>query len=309
VEYVTLGRTGLEASVAGLGCGGHSRLGKRYGASDADAERVVRAALDLGINFIDTARGYGTEAAVGSAIRGRRDAVIVSTKSHVDPEAGVKGLRDNLEKSLEALRTDYVDIFHLHGLRPSQYDYCAAELVPAMKRFQQEGKVRFIGATELFGRDTGHEMLERAVPDGHFDVIMVGFNLLNHSARARVFRHTVAHDIGTLIMFAVRRALSRDDALKELIDDLLESGELDAANVNTSAPMEFVTRHPEVHSLVEAAYRFCRHEPGAHVILTGTGKVEHLEENVRAILAPQLPREIVDELSRRFGHLDCVSGN
>lgn len=308
MEYVRLGRTGLEASVAGLGCGGHSRLGKRYGASDAEAERVVRAALDLGINFIDTARAYRTESIVGRAIRGRRDEIIISTKSHI-PEDGAAGLRESLEKSLERLGTDYVDIFHLHGLRLQQHDYCVQQLLPEMRRMQEQGKIRFIGVTEIFGADTGHQMLARALPEDHFDVVMVGFNLLNPSARERVFKQTLAHDVGTLIMFAVRRALSQQAALRELIEDLLNRGVLDSKLVNASDPFGFVTEHPEIHGLVDAAYRFCRHEPGAHVILTGTGKVAHLEENVRSILAPPLPREIVEGLAARFGHVDSVSGN
>lgn len=309
MEYVRLGRTGLEASVAGLGCGGHSRLGKRYGASDAEAEQVVRAALDLGINFIDTARAYRTESIVGNAIKGRRDDVIISTKSQIVDGAGAKGLRQSLEKSLVRLGTDYVDIFHVHGLRPNQYDYCLDELLPEMRRMQDEGKIRFIGATELFGGDTRHEMLASALPDNHFDVIMVGFNLLNPSARAQVFKQTLAHDVGTLVMFAVRRALSRQDTLKELIDELIAKGELTSTQVDADDPLGFVTRHGEVHDLVQAAYRFCRHEPGAHVTLTGTGNVEHLEENVRSILAPPLPREVMEGLTERFGHIDSVSGN
>ncbi len=69
------------------------------------------------------------------------------------------------------------------------------------------------------------------------------------------------------------------------------------------------TSNPEVKSLIEAAYRFCRHEPGAHVILTGTGSVEHLRENVDAILAPPLPPKLLADLERIFGNVDSVSGD
>ncbi len=71
MDYTTLGRTGLRVSVAGLGCGGNSRLGKADGRSFAESVAVVRRALDLGVNFLDTAAAYGTEEIVGDAISQR----------------------------------------------------------------------------------------------------------------------------------------------------------------------------------------------------------------------------------------------
>ena len=69
MEYVMLGRTGLRVSVAGLGCGGFSRLGLGTGKSNAEAVALVRQALDMGVNLLDTAAAYGTEAIVGEAIK------------------------------------------------------------------------------------------------------------------------------------------------------------------------------------------------------------------------------------------------
>ena len=81
MEYTTLGKTGLEVSVAGLGCGGASRLGQGDGKSQAESVALVRRAHELGVNFFDTARAYGTEEVVGNAITGRREEVVVSTKT------------------------------------------------------------------------------------------------------------------------------------------------------------------------------------------------------------------------------------
>src|SRR5476651_1387148 len=85
MEYKILGRTGLNVSVAGLGCGGHSRLGQTYGNSFEQSVAVVKAAIDMGINFIDTAAAYGTEKIVGEAVRGMRDKVFISTKTAILP--------------------------------------------------------------------------------------------------------------------------------------------------------------------------------------------------------------------------------
>lgn len=282
------------------------------GNDEAHAALVVSCALDLGVNFIDTARAYGTEAAVGQAIAGRRDRLVISTKASAgrgDRLLRPEELTASLEKSLTRLGTDYVDVFHLHGVRPEQYDHCVDVLVPEMRRQRDLGKLRFLGITEQFVGDTGHRVLQRAVRDDLFDVVMVGFNLLNPSARERVFPYTLEHSVGTLIMFAVRRALSQPAALGELVAGLVERGEVDARHVNGEDPLRFIREHTGVLSVVEAAYRFCRHEPGAHVILTGTGNPDHLKQNLAAIQAPPLPEEITSALRRLFGGVDSVSGN
>lgn len=317
MQTVRLGRTGVEVSVAGLGCGGHSRLGMRGGASVEDASRVVSAALDLGISFIDTARAYGTEEAVGLGVKGRRDQAFISTKA--SPSGGGRGwdselisaaaLSESLDGSLRRLGVDHVDLFHLHGVPPGQYDHCVELLLPEMKRQQKAGKIRFLGITEGFGADTRHEMLARAAHDGHFDVMMVGFNLLNPSARRNVFPQTLGRDIGTLIMFAVRRALSHPEVLVETIGKLVESGEIEAVKIDRDDPLGFVRDTPGIASTIEAAYRYCRHEPGAHVVLTGTGSVEHLKANIAAIQAPPLPAALQTRLADIFGDVDSVSGN
>lgn len=312
MERVKLGRTGLEVSVAGLGCGGHSRLGMATGHDEAHATRIVEAALDLGIDFIDTARAYGTEVAVGKALHGHRDKVVISTKSSPggrDGPLSAGELRESLEKSLGRLGTDYVDVFHLHGVSESQLEHVAEVLVPEMERLREEGKIRFLGVTEHFGADTSHRMLQGALPADLFDVIMVGFNLLNPSARLSVFPLTEQYDVGTLIMFAVRRALSRPDALRELVGGLIARGEIDADSVERDDPLGFVVAEHEVASPVDAAYRFCRHEPGADVILTGTGNADHLRENVVSILRPPLPDPLSARLRAIFGSVDSVSAN
>jgi aryl-alcohol dehydrogenase-like predicted oxidoreductase len=312
MQTVRLGRTGAEVSVAGLGCGGASRLGMARGASAEDAARVVTRALDLGVTFIDTARAYGTEDAVGLGIRGRRDGLFLSTK--VSPGRGERlltaaELAESLDQSLRRLGTDHVDVFHLHGLALDHYERAVEILVPELKRQQAAGKIRFLGVTEGFGRDTGHAMLTRALPDDHFDVVMVGFNLMNPSARTRVFPQTLDRDVGTLIMFAVRRTLSDPAALREAVASLVARGEVDADAVDAEDPLGFLRPYAASGALTEAAYRFCRHEPGAQVILTGTGDVNHLEANLAAIEGPPLPPEALDRLERLLGAVDSVSGN
>jgi L-galactose dehydrogenase len=310
MEFTTLGRTGLRVSVAGLGCGGHSRLGTAHGASQKKAAELVSFALDQGVNFIDTAAAYGTEPAVGMALQGRRESAVISTKAAASGRDGMRPVSDivaSLDNSLVQLKTDYIDVFNVHGVTMLDVDHVLQEVVPELKRQQQMGKIRHLGVTEAFIRDPGHKMLQHVLPEDIFDVAMVGFNLLNPSARRLVFPLTQKHNVATQIMFAVRRALSQPDALVELVAELLEQAVV--TGVDRNDPLGFVAAHPQVRSVVEAAYRFCRYEPGATVVLTGTGSADHLAENLASIMAPPLPQELLEQLEDLFGDVDSVSGN
>ncbi|MEG3152050.1 aldo/keto reductase [Sphingomonas sp. ZT3P38] len=318
MEYVRLGRTDAQVSVVGLGCGGHSRLGMARGATTAEAGDLVRHAIDRGITFIDTALVYRTEEAVALGIRGQdRSKLFLSTKSQVG-HAGAEMSPENftaaefaanLDSSLGRLGTDYVDLFHLHGVSLAQLDHAREVLLPEMLRQQQAGKIRFIGLTEVFRYDTEHKMLQAALPAMPIDVVMVGFNLLNPGARKTVFPLTMSRDIGTLIMFAVRRGLNSAEHVREAVAELIERHEIDPAAINPDDPLDFLRAAPGVRSQIEAAYRFCRHEPGAHVVLTGTGSAAHLDENIAAILAPPLPESVQAKLAAVFGGVTSASAN
>lgn len=318
MQTTTLGRTGLTVSIAGLGCGGHSRLGQAYGNSTEQSVSVVKAAIDAGVNFIDTAAAYGTEEIVGQAVRGCRDQVVISSKQLIF-RPGTSNLGQDfktpedyaadIEKNLKRLGTDYIDIFHPHGIMPDQYDYCVNELVPVLLKFRDQGKIRFLGLTERFIFDPQHKMLSRALEDDFWDVVMTGFNLINPSAQDRVFAKTLEKNIGTLVMFAVRRALSNPQATREIIGELIDGGHIDASSLDQDDPLGFLAEDGVAGSIVEAAYRFCRHQPGAHVILTGTGSVDHLLDNLTSIQGGPLPGAATDRLRELFGRVDSVSGN
>ncbi len=312
MKYTILGRTGLKVSVAGLGSGGHSRLGRATGRSEKESIALVRQALDLGINLIDTSEAYGTESIVGKALVGfPRDRVIISTKKllptpeHPNPLAEV---RKSLEQSLQKLRTDYIDIYHAHGVKPHEYRYTRDVLAPIFWKMREEGKIRFIGVTEYFGPDPGHRMLQEALEEDCWDVVMPGFNILNPSARERVFNKTTEKNIGVLVMYAVRSALSQPDRFRKVVSELKQKGAIPSGSGGSQNPLSFLIGKDKTASLPEAAYRFCRHEPGVHVVLTGTGNPEHLKANVEALSMPPLPERDLQRLKVIFGKVDSVTG-
>ena len=306
MQYTTLGRTGLKVSVAGLGCGGNSRIGLGK-IPEAESVALVREAIDLGVNFIDTAENYETEPIVGKAIRGLpRDSVVISTKSLLGSDAGKKSGADmvaSLDGSLSKLGTDYVDIFHLHGLSPTAYDRAMGEVVPALLREKEKGKFRHLAVSETGPRDPDHKMLERAVDEPLFEVIMLAFHMMNQNARRPVLEKAQANKVGTLCMFAVRNVFSRPGLLEETIAALVAEGKVPAELAKAKNPLGFLVHAAGAESVVDAAYRFARHEPGINVVLFGTGSMEHLRSNIASILRPPLPAANVQRVRDLFGHL------
>ncbi|MBY9021056.1 MAG: aldo/keto reductase [Candidatus Lokiarchaeota archaeon] len=309
MEYTTLGRTGLKVSVMGLGCGGPSRIGQATGNSEEESIAIVKYGLNSGINFIDTAEVYQTEKIVGKAIEGfNRKDIVLSTKKSTWGTMKPSDVKKSFERSLKNLKTDYIDIYHLHGVILQDYDHLYSEVVPILLELRDQGKIRFLGITERFNPDPHHSMLQRALQDDIWDVMMVGFNILNQSARERVFSSTIEKKIGILIMFAVRLALSRPKRLKECIEELIQNKQINPSVIDKEDPLGFLIHEHGAESVVDAAYRFCLYEPGTHVILSGTGSLDHLKENIKIMQKPPLPKKDVIKLTEIFKKVDSISG-
>ena len=307
MEYTTLGRTGLNVSVAGLGCGGFSRLGLGTGKSEADAIAIIRAALDLGVNLFDSAAAYGTEPVLGKALAGvPRDKVVICTKAPFgvsNPDSSPERAVASLDRSLKELGTDYIDVYQLHGIAPRAYDHALDTLAPALQREQEKGKFRWLGITETAPGDPEHQMVQRAARDGVWDVAMVAFHMMHQNARSAVFPLTRQYRVGTLMMFAVRNIFSRPERLAATMRDLAADGLVPQALADNPDPLGFLVHDGGAISVIDAAYRFVRHEPGVDVVLFGTGDHEHLRRNIASILKPPLPATDRERLAALFGHL------
>ncbi len=310
MDYTTLGRSALKVSVAGLGSGGGSQLGLDRGKSRQEAANIVRLALDLGVNVIDTAETYMTEEVIGDALVGRdRHSVVLSTKHHVapyrkndelfTPEQIVAGL----DASLRRLRTDYVDVYYLHALTIPRMNHAINNLVPALLKERDKGKFRFLGATEAPTVELQHQGMRAAIAADLFDVVMVGFQMFHQNARELVFPMTMERNIGTMLAFVVRNIFADENHLRTEIVRLVGEGKLPAELAAKSNPLDFLIHDGGARSLVEAAYRFARYEPGAHVVLFGTGDPEHLRSNIASVLSPPLPAADHEKVKELFGAL------
>ena len=141
-----------------------------------------------------------------------------------------------LDASLRKLDTDYVDIFHLHGLSPTAYDRAMSEIVPALLREKEKGKFRHLAVSETGPRDPEHKMLERAVEEPLFEVVMLAFHMMNQNARKPVLERARANKIGTLCMFAVRNVFSKPGLLEKTIADLAAEGKLPRTLAENEGP-------------------------------------------------------------------------
>jgi L-galactose dehydrogenase len=312
MQYTKLGRTGIKTSILGLGCGGHSRLGLSKNLGDNNAISIVKTALNLGINFFDTSASYGTESVLGKGLEGtQRESFVVSSKfPPIDRGKGIKqegSLTKSLDNSLTNMKLDYIDIFHLHGVLPQDYTNVRDRFLPELIRAKESGKIGWFGITEMFGRDTSHIMEKQALKDNIWDVIMIGFNLMNPSAVKTIFPTTIKNRVGTLIMFAVRTALSNKKRLLEIIHELEDNGEINPNLYTKDNPLDFLTDNNAAASIMDAAYRFCRYTDGVDVVLSGTSSVKHLEDNVKSILAPPLSKDVYNKIMKIFGDIDTVS--
>ncbi len=310
MDYTTLGRTGLRVSVAGLGCGGFSRLGLNAGLGEDHAVGIIRQAMDLGVNIIDTASVYGTEEVVGRALRGvPRDSVVICTKTSKpasDKTFSVAKILESLDGSLKRLGVDYVDVFQLHAVPPAAYNHVREEIAPVLLREKEKGKFRFLGITETAPNDHEQLMLNRATRDGIWDTAMLAFHLMDQVARKQVFPHTLEHGIGTLMMFAVRSIFARPAQLSDAVKELAAAGLVPAELADRENPLDFLIHDGGASNVTDAAYRYVRHEPGVDVVLFGTGSAEHLRTNIESILKPPLPDADRARLASLFAHLRGV---
>src|SRR5215467_11810476 len=201
-----LGRTGLEVSVLGFGCGAVGGL--MVGGDPADQERAVARAIELGINYFDTAAMYGngeSERNLGRVIKSLKPDIRVGTKVRIpagERSRAAAAVTQSLEASLQRLQLERVDLFQLHNhITAGGHDsdltpeIVLGEVVPAFERLREQGKTRFYGIIMVGEPPALHQVADARA----FDTAQVSYNLLNPSAGAAVAAGYPAHDYGSLL--------------------------------------------------------------------------------------------------------------
>ncbi len=315
------GRTGMQLSVLGFGCGAVGGFMVR--GEPADQERTIARAIAAGVSYFDTAVQYGngeSEKNLGRVLQNLKSAnVVVGTKVRLQPEDFGRiadAVATSLEGSLARLRLERVDIFHLHNPITEKGGGAALsvrqvldDVVPAFERLRQQGKIRFLGLTAVGDTAALHQVIDA----GAFDSAQVVYNMLNPSAAvelpanypaqdyARLFDHTRTAGVGVVgIRVLAGGALSGSAERHPIAGPAPEpigsamSYDGDIGRARRLLPL---VKEGFATSLTEAATRFAISHPAKGTILVGMATPEQFEDAFAAVQKGPLPQEALDRLA------------
>jgi len=321
MQLRVFGRTGMQLSVLGFGCGAVGGLMVRGDA--ADQERTVARAIAAGVNYFDTAVLYGngeSETNLGRVLHKLKPAdVVVGTKVRLPPgEFGriAGAVTNSLEGSLARLRLDRVDILHLHnpitgtgGGSALSVRQVLDDVVPAFERLRAQGKLRFLGISAV--GDTA--ALLRVIDAGAFDSAQIVYNMLNPSAGeplpknypaqdyGRMFDHTTAAGVGVVgIRVLAGGALSGSAERHPIAGAAPEPiGSADSydADIGRARRLGPLVEEGFAASLTEAATRFALSHPAMGTLLVGMATPQQFEDALAAVQKGPLPPAALERLS------------
>jgi aryl-alcohol dehydrogenase-like predicted oxidoreductase len=294
----TLGRTG--ASVTALGLGGAGLHGV-YGPpiDDATAIECVQRSIELGVQTIDTSPLYGeSERRIGLALQGGyREKVYLATKTGTGAhpkDFSRDGTYRSIERSLERLQTDFIDLVHIHDPDDLAPTLASGGALEALLNMKGQG---VIGAIGLGVRS--HAFLLEAIRHGAFDAVLTysDFNLVRQTAREALFGEAESRGVGILLGSPLLYGYLSDRPWDELLKRLGVSDETEeqrkALEIRRWAEKRGV-------SVLRLAIQYCLREPRISVVLVGASTASEMEQNVEAAVSP-LPEEVWEALADEVG--------
>ena len=306
MEMRTFGRTGMQVSLLGFGCGAVGGLMVR--GAPADQERAVARALEAGVNYFDTAAMYGngeSEKNLGRVLAKLKPNVVVGTKVRI-PSADfgriAAAVAESLEASLKRMGREQVDIFHLHnaittdgGGESIAAKVVLEQVVPAFEALRRQGKTRFLGITAVGDTAALHQVIDARA----FDSAQVSYNMLNPSAGAalpagypaqdyaRMFDHTKAAGVGVVgIRVLAGGALSAAAERHPIASpppDPIGSAHAYDTDLQRARRLLPLVREGHASSLAEAATRFAMAHPAMGTILVGMATLDEFEQALAAV--------------------------
>jgi aryl-alcohol dehydrogenase-like predicted oxidoreductase len=292
METKKLGDTGLIVSRLGVGL---AEMGRLNLGEVATAAEVLNLALDNAINFLDTAACYGnSEELVGRAVAARRDEFVLSTKAghaagdYGGPSWTAETVRVSIERSLRRLRSEHLDIVHLHSCSVAVLE--RGDVIQALQDAKQAGKTRYIG----YSGD--NEAAVWAVDSGLFDTLQTSFNLVDQQARTRLFARAEEQGMGLIAKRPIANAAWGVEASPS---GYAAEYYRRARAMTAEGPIPGAPDDP-----ILLALGFVLAHEAVDTAIVGTSDPEHMEANIR-LIEEELPiaEEVVKELHRRFAEL------
>lgn len=283
MRFRKLGKTELMVSEIGLG----TSKGLVEKASKREGEKLVRRAIDLGVNFIDTARHYGggeAESRVGEAARGIREDLYICSKVGTLAGGGrsfaLAAIETSVEDSLRKLKTDYLDCLLLHMASPAELsDQCAA--VQVLAGLKLAGKTRFIGAS------VDGEWIWQGLEVEAFDVLEITYNIADlYPAESGFFKKATEKDMGLII----KEPLAVANFYRSS-----PSPPWAAMLFNRLGHYDFLKDESNL-SAVEIALRFVLSAEQIHTAIPATSNIKHLEFNLSLSDGKHLPASIMEQI-------------
>lgn len=183
-----LGKTNMKVNRVGFGGIPIQRI------TQEETNKVINELIDKNVNFIDTARAYTiSEEYIGNAIEGKREKFFIATKSMA---RDYESMKQDIEISLKNLKTDYIDLYQIHNLKPEEYKTIFDEnkAYKALLEAKEEGKIKYIGITSH-----SLETIEKSIGDEKFSTIQFPYNIIEDQAD-EVFKKANKKDIGIIVM-------------------------------------------------------------------------------------------------------------
>lgn len=304
IEKRVLGKSGMLVSKLGLGLWaiGGSMWGE---VEDRESLDMISAALEMGINFFDTADVYGdghSEELLGKAMKGRRDKFIVATKigwigfdgeKNVSAYNTVDKLVAGVETNLKRLDTDYVDVIQSH------IDFRDANMeifIEGFQKLQDQGKVRAYGLST-----SNFAYLQAFNAENKAAVLQIDYSILNRTPEADIFPYTIDNDLGVLVrgplaMGILTGKFTKDTTFEEndFRQRWIDNEEEYQVFLDDLAKVEKLKELTEGRTLGQLAIQFVMAHPAVTVAIPGAKRISQLEQNVQAALLPDLTPEELD---------------
>jgi aryl-alcohol dehydrogenase-like predicted oxidoreductase len=297
--YRFIGESDLKVSKIGLGC-------MSLGTDSSKAKSIIDRALDLGVNYLDTADLYDrgvNEEIVCNAIKHKRDQVILATKAGNRIVPGKEGwvwdpskayIKEAIKKSLQRLRTDYIDLYQLHG---GTIEDNIDETIDAFEELKTEGIIRYYGISSI-----RPNVIREYVRRSSIVSVMMQYSILDRRPEETILNHLAENKVSVLARGPLAKGLLTD----KWMEKISKKGYMHLNYSELEHALKELTMQFGGRPIQEIALAYCLHHPAVAAVIPGASTISQIEDNVKsALTSPLTQQEIL--LIRKYIKADIYA--